>query len=96
MSKHNNRSIASSLSRATELPLDLLGSKPIFHLFSDNELVVEGAKNLEYYDDSCVKICLSKKSVTVCGDGLNLKCLSNGNLSVLGNIISVSLERHNI
>ena len=46
MSKHNNRNIVTNLSRATGLPLDLLGTSPLLHLYCDNELIVEGAKNL--------------------------------------------------
>lgn len=93
MSKHNNRNIVTNLSRATGLPLDLLGNGPLMHLYRDNELIVEGTKNLEHYDECCVRIRLDKSTVTVNGNGLCIRCLANNNLCVYGEIYSIALDR---
>ncbi len=93
MSKHNNRTISSSISEITGLPLEILGKAPIFQLFSDRELIIEGAKNIEYYDELCVKVMTDKIHVTVNGERLVIKCLANKNLSVCGDISMIQLER---
>lgn len=93
MSKHNNRKISTSLCEITGLPLDALGKLPVFQLFSDRELIIEGAKNIEYYDELCVKIKAEKMHITVNGESLTIKCLANRNLSVCGDIGTIQLER---
>ena len=92
MSKHNNRNIVSSFSKATGLPLDMLGANPMFHLYSDNELVIEGAKNLEYYSETDVRISFGNKLISITGRNLCIKCLANGSLSVTGILECITLS----
>ena len=57
------------------LPLELLGSNPVFHMYSDNEIIIEGAKNIEHYDEQNVRILINKICLNVYGDNLCIKCL---------------------
>ena len=94
MSKHNNRNIISALSDISEIPVDIVGGGSLFQLYSDRELIIEGVKNLEYYDKNKVKIGLKSMTVAVQGDCLCIGFLSNMNMSVSGYIESISIERH--
>ena len=48
MSKHINR-ISEEIYDITGLPHGILSNEPIFQLFGNNELIIEGAKSIEYY-----------------------------------------------
>ena len=91
MSKHINR-ISEEIYDITGLPHGILSNHPIFQLFGNNELIIEGAKSIEYYDKECVKILTSKKTVTITGNGLLIKCLANKNLSICGCIKCLEFE----
>lgn len=93
MSKYNYRKVISSLSKSTGLPLNLIGNNPLLQLCSDNELIIEKAKNIEFYDENCIKISVHNNKVTVNGQKLVLQCLSNNNLSVTGVIEEIRIER---
>ena len=94
MSKHFNRRIVSGISDITGLPVDILSTSPIFQLYSDREMIIEGARNLEYYDDKCAKIDTGKIRIIICGDAISIKCLANSNLSVNGYITDIKLEQN--
>ena len=92
MRKNNSNGIVSGISAFSGLPFDMLGNCPIFHLYSNNEIVIEGAKAIEYYDEGTVRISANKCSVNVRGNNLCIKCLMNGNLAVRGIICSVDMD----
>ena len=94
MSKNNNRGILSNLSEISDLPIDIIAGRPLFHLYSDRELIIENAKNLEYYDENSVRISLDKMTVSVRGKDLCIKFLANFNMTVSGYIETVSIEHH--
>lgn len=91
MSKHINR-LSEELYDITGLPHGILNGEPIFQIFGNNELIIEGAKSIEYYDTECVKILTKKKRITTIGTGLVLKCLANKNLSICGYIKCLQFE----
>lgn len=91
MSKHINR-ISEEIYDITGLPHGILSNEPIFQLFGNNELIIEGAKSIEYYDKECIKILTSKNTVKITGNCLTIKCLANKNLSICGYIRSLELE----
>lgn len=92
MSKYNNRNIITNLSRLSGLPIDMLSGSPMFHLYSHNELVIEGVRSIEHYDTECVKIKAIKCFISVSGRNLCIKCLADKNLSVCGNIEGITFE----
>lgn len=94
MSKHTiSKDIGAKLADVTGLPLDVLGSQPIFQMYSDREMIVEGAQNLEYYDECSARIRTGHMCVCVAGRGLVIKCLANRNICVCGCIETIGLER---
>ncbi len=93
MSKHtNNRGLRATLSDLTSLPLEAVGRAPLFQMFSDREMIIEGAEILEYYDDSLAKIRSGGMSISVGGTNLIIKCLANKNIAVSGRINNIEIE----
>lgn len=92
MSKHISRKLTREISELSGLPIDVVCSAPVFQMFSDREIFIEDVKNLEYYDENCVKAMTDRIRVTVIGRGLSIKCLSEKNLSVGGTITGIELE----
>ncbi len=92
MSKYINRNSIKKSLCTSALPMNTLCSKPLLHLYSDKEMVIEGANNLDYYDDSNVRISLEKLTLTINGRSLYIKCLANKNLSISGIIESINFE----
>ena len=94
MSKHTiSKDLGARLADATGLPLDVLGSQPVFQMYSDREMIVEGVQNLEYYDECLARMRTGTLCVCVYGRGLIIKCLANCNISVCGFIERIELER---
>lgn len=92
MSKNSSRNILNSISEFSGLPINMLGNSPIFHMYSDNEIIIEGAKSIEHYDEENVRILINKTHITICGKNMCIKCLINRNLSVSGMITGISIE----
>lgn len=93
MSKHTiNRRPGAVLADFTGLPLDVIGSHPIFQMYSNREMIVEGAESLEYYDECSARIRTRQNCVCIEGRGLTIKCLANKNISVCGMITCIRME----
>lgn len=92
MSKHINRNTAAKFLDTRILQMGNLYCKPLLHLYADKEIVVEGANNLDYYDDTNVKISFEKCTLLINGENMQIKCLANRNLSVSGVIKNVGFE----
>lgn len=92
MSKIKNRGIISKMAEISELPLDIARGSPLFQLYSDRELLIECVKNIEYYDERRIKIRTCNMFVTIVGNSLNIRFLTNKNMIVSGCVESVSME----
>lgn len=92
MSKIKNRGIISKMAEISELPLDIARGSPLFQLYSDRELLIECVKNIEYYDERRIKIRTCNMFVTIGGNSLNIRFLTNKNMIVSGCVESVSME----
>ena len=92
MSKIKNRGIISKMAEISELPLDIARGSPLFQLYSDRELLIECVKNIEYYDERRIKIRTCNMFVTIVGNSLNIRFLTNKNMIVSGCEESVSME----
>ncbi len=94
MSKHKmTGEISARIAEATGLPVDVLGAAPIFQMLSDREMIVEGVRNLDYYDDSSARIHTGKIGIVISGKRLYIKCLANQNICVSGKIEKIELIR---
>lgn len=85
MSKHINKA-------SIGLPVYAISSAPILQMFSEKELIIEGAECLVYYDETVVKIRTKRMIVTASGRALSIKCLANDNIAVCGIINNINLE----
>lgn len=92
MSKIKNRGIISKMAEISDLPLDIARGSPLFQLYSDRELLIECVKNIEYYDERRIKIRTCNMFVTIGGNSLNIRFLTNKNMIVSGCVESVSME----
>ncbi len=92
MSKHINKATKNKANRYTGLPMCALNGAPILQMFSEKEVIIEGAECLVYYDETVVKIRTKKLLVTTSGRGLSIKCLANDNIAVCGMINNINLE----
>ena len=92
MSKIKNRGIISKMAEISDLPLDNARGSPLFQLYSDRELLIECVKNIEYYDERRIKIRTCNMFVTIGGNSLNIRFLTNKNMIVSGCVESVSME----
>ena len=92
MSKIKNRGIISKMAEISDLPLDIARGSPLFQMYSDRELLIECVKNIEYYDERRIKIRTCNMFVTIGGNSLNIRFLTNKNMIVSGCVESVSME----
>ena len=92
MSKIKNRGIISKMAEISDLPLEIARGSPLFQLYSDRELLIECVKNIEYYDERRIKIRTCNMFVTIVGNSLNIRFLTNKNMIVSGCVESVSME----
>lgn len=90
--KKQRLSTAARLSNATQIPIDMAAGCPYVKMCFNREIIVEDAGNLIQYNDENVKVKQRKNTVSVCGRGLKLSFLSNGDLRVTGFVKSVSFE----
>lgn len=93
MSTHITRKLTRSLSQMSGLPIDVALSSPMLQLLNDREAIVEDVKRIEYYDETSVKISACGMNIAFSGRGLEIKCLSAKNLSVVGVITDIAIER---
>lgn len=92
MSKHINGNVIRRQILDCTSAMNVLCSKPLLHLYSDKEIVVEGANNLDYYDDNSVRISAERMMLEITGRHLYIKCLANRNLSISGVIENIKFE----
>ena len=94
MSKHKmTNEIRTRIADKTGLPVDVLVQEAVFQLFSDREMILEGVRCLEYYDEGYARILTVCMLIEITGARLVIKCLANQNISVSGQIEHIDLER---
>lgn len=91
MSKHIKKESKNILSEITGIPVEAI-SMPLFQMYSNHELIIEGTKSLDYYNKSTVKIKTKICILIIEGENLNVRCLANNNLSVCGHIKSITFD----
>lgn len=93
MSTHITRKFTQNLSQMSGMPIDVAFSSPMIQMLSDREAIVEDVRRIEYYDETSVKISACGMNITFSGRELEIKCLSAKNLSVVGVITDIAIER---
>ena len=56
---------------------------------SNKEVIVEGCKSIDQYDENMVKIKVTKMTILFFGRNLGLKCMTSDSLVIYGFITSV-------
>ncbi len=92
MKKKNKLTISQRLSNATELPMDMMPSRPYIHLCSNREAIIEDAGKLLHYNENRIKVRQGKNAVELLGNGLVIKYLKNNDLRVTGFIATLNFE----
>ena len=85
-------SVAEKLSNVSNIPIDMATRLPYVRMYSNREIIIEDAGKLTAYSEECMKVRQKNNVICICGSGLKLVCLSNGDISVTGFIKSVSFE----
>ncbi|MGN1043346.1 MAG: YabP/YqfC family sporulation protein [Acutalibacteraceae bacterium] len=67
---------------------DMLSSTRI-EFKSNKEVVVEGCKSIDQYDENMIKIKVAKMAILFFGRNLELKCMTSDSLVIYGFITSV-------
>lgn len=65
-------------------------NEPCIEISGNREILIEGSKGVLEYTDEAVRVNTDPMLLTVCGRGLNLRCISDSALIVDGFITSLS------
>ena len=65
-----------------------VGTDHIIQIFDDNNMLIEGCKEVVLYDEEQI-IIKAKRRLKVTGRKLHLTNLSNGNMAISGNILTI-------
>ena len=65
-------------------------NEPCIEISGNREILIEGSKGVLEYTDEAVRVNTDPMLLTVCGRGLNLKCISDSALIIDGFITSLS------
>ena len=77
------------LSDWNKSPLVDMLSPTRFEFKSNKEVIVEGCKSIDQYDENMVKIKVTKMTILFFGRNLELKCMTSDSLVIYGFITSV-------
>lgn len=72
-----------------EMPLGSMLSSFHISMKSNREIVIEGCKSIEEYDENMIKIKVKKMIISFFGRDLKIKCLNFDSLVIVGFITSV-------
>ena len=65
-------------------------NEPCIEVSGNREILIEGSKGVLEYTDESVRVNTDSMMLTVCGRGLNLRCISDSALIIDGFITSLS------
>lgn len=65
-------------------------NEPCIEISGNREILIEGSKGVLEYTDESVRVNTDPMLLTVCGRGLNLRCISDSALIIDGCITSLS------
>lgn len=86
------RGFAEKMAQVFDLPADAVAGLPLIELIGDKQLRVENHRGILAYDPREIHIGGGKVAIRVKGLELELKVMNAGELLIMGQIFSVSLE----
>ena len=78
----------SRLERLLDLPPTLLTGDPTIELLGNRQMVMEGCRGIMEYDENYIKINGGRYAVSVMGEQLELKNLTDKSCTIVGRIDS--------
>ncbi len=87
---HNERAKKESI--ISKNPVSNMLNSVYIEMKGNREVVVEGCKSIEEYDENMIKIKVKKMSVIFFGRGLEIKCMNYDSLVIEGFITSVEFS----
>lgn len=89
--KNPNRAenILDSISRSLDLPQDAVSGYAHIELSGNKEAIIEGCQGVLEYSDSLIALNTGKLTVRVCGCGLTIVSMQNGQAVIKGTITGV-------
>ena len=86
------KSILEKASETLDLPKSLTMQLPRLLLTGHRELFIENYRGILEYGTDALRIATSGKTVRVCGSALTIKSIASEEITLEGNIDSVSFE----
>lgn len=86
------KSILEKASETLDLPKNLTMQLPRLLLTGHRELFIENYRGILEYGTDTLRIATSGKTVRVCGSALTIKSIASEEITLEGNIDSVSFE----
>lgn len=81
--------IMESISRSLDLPQDAVSGYAHIELSGNREAVIEGCQGVVEYGDTLISLNTGKLTVRVCGCGLTIVSMQNGQAVIRGTITGV-------
>ncbi len=86
------KDIKKGLTNALEIPREVLSNVSVITIVGKNEVEIENYKSILEFGETRVVINAEKNVIEILGEKLTLKCVTNENVSVFGDVSSVSLK----
>ena len=86
------KGIVERASETLDLPKNLTMQFPRLILTGHRELFIENFRGIAQYDADCIRIATSSKQICVRGHALCIKCIATEEITLEGEITSVSFE----
>lgn len=81
--------IMESISRSLDLPQDAVSGYAHIELSGNREAIIEGCQGVVEYGDTLISLNTGKLTVRVCGCGLTIVSMQNGQAVIRGTITGV-------
>lgn len=66
---------------------------PVLELMGDSRVLIENHNGVIAYGDACICVRVKNGKLTVTGDGLTLAYMSRCQLTIIGRILKITVER---
>ncbi len=89
MSRGKAEDIIESITRSLDLPQDAVSGYAHIELSGNREAIIEGCQGVIEYGDTLISLNTGKLTVRVCGCGLTIVSMQNGQAIIKGTITGV-------
>lgn len=90
-----NKQFIQRIADAADLGAEPLPGIPVIEIAGDRRIIVEGHRGVAAYSRTKICVRLSYGCASVCGQDLELNCMTRDQLVISGRIDCVQIERRN-